>query len=91
MINSSIYAGGTLSVTIDNSTSNLNEAQKITATPNATTTIGNQTVIKLISGIVTAGQGTIISTKSPGTLITHYIITSSVPFAINSKPDLTFT
>jgi hypothetical protein len=91
LINSSIYAGGTLSVTIDNSTSNLNEAQKITATPNATTTIGNQTVIKLISGIVTAGQGTIISTKSPGTLITHYIITSSVPFAINSKPDLTFT
>lgn len=91
LINSSIYAGGTLNVTIDNSTSTLNQIQKITAAPNASTIIGNQTVIKLVSGIVTAGQGTILSTVSPGTLITHFIITSSVPFPVNSKPDLTFT
>jgi len=91
LINSSIYAGGTLSVTIDNSTSTLNQVQKVTAAPNATTTIGNQTVIKLVSGIVTPGQGTILATVSPGTLITHFIVTSSVPFPANSKPDLTFT
>jgi len=91
LINSSIYDGGTLNVTIDNSTSTLNQIQKITANPNAATTIGSQTVIKLVSGIVTSGQGTFLSTVSPGTLITHFILISSVPFPPNSKPDLAFT
>jgi hypothetical protein len=91
LINSSIYDGGILTVTIDNSTSMLNLGQKITANPNATTKIGNQTVIKLVSGIVLPGQGTILGKKSPGTLITHYILTSSVSFPNNSKADLTFT
>ena len=91
LINSAIYAGGTLTVTIDNTNSGLNAIQKITASPNAATKTGSQTVIKLASGIVTAGQGTIISTAVPGTLITHFIITSSVPFPSNITPDLIFT
>jgi len=91
LINSSIYTGGTLTVTIDNTNSGLNSLQKFTAIPNATTTIGTQTVIKLVSGILTTGQGTIISSVAPGTLITHFIVKSSVPFPANAMPNLTFT
>lgn len=91
LINSSIYAGGTLTVTIDNTNSGLNAIQKFTASPNATTKTGNQTVIKLSSGAVLAGQGTIISNTFPGTLITHFVITSSVPFPSNLTPNLVFT
>ncbi len=52
----------------------------------------DQTLIRLAAGLpVSAGSGTIISTVSPGTLLTHFIITSTVDFAANSTPNITFT
>jgi len=90
MVNSSIYAGGTLGVSDVDTSSGLVVAQRCTANPNDNTIIGSQTEVKLIFPLLTAGQGTIISKVSPGTLLTHFILTSSVPFPVNSNPGITF-
>lgn len=90
MVNSSIYTGGTLSVSDIDTYSGLVTNQRCTAIPNATTKIGNQTEVKLVFPLVTAGSGTTISKTSPGTLLTHFILTSSVAFPPNSNPGLAF-
>lgn len=90
MVNSAIYTGGTLSVSDVDTNSGLVVAQRCTANANDNTIIGNQTEVKLIFPLLTAGQGTIISKVSPGTLLTHFILTSSVPFPVGSNPGLAF-
>ena len=95
LINSLIYTGGTLTVTINNTGSGLNVSQQFTASPSVASSLSgypDQTLIRLAAGLpVSSGQGTIISTTSPGTLLTHFIITSTVNFIASSSPNLTFT
>ena len=95
LINSLIYNGGTITVTINNTGTGLNIFQQFTAAPSVAyplTGYPDQTLIRLAAGLpVSAGSGTVISTVSPGTLLTHFIITSTVDFAANSTPDITFT
>jgi len=91
LLNSLIYTGGTITATISNTGSGLVSGQQFTANPNTATKIGNQTVIKLAGRTpVGTGNGTLISATAPGTLVTHFILTSSVSFTPNSTPDLTF-
>jgi len=90
MVNSAIYTGGTLGVSDVDTSSGLVVAQRCTANANDNTIIGSQTEVKLIFPLLTAGQGTIISKVSPGTLLTHFILTSSVPFPVNSNPGIAF-
>lgn len=91
----SLISGGTISVAINNSGSGLNALQQFTALPSVVSPLTgypNQSLIRLAAGAaVGPGQGTIISTVDPGTLLTHFIITSSVNFTTNSTPNLTFT
>jgi hypothetical protein len=79
LINSLIYTGGSITVTIDNTGSGLNALQLFGAVPSVVTTLSgypNQTLIRLAAGsIVGPGSGTIISTTGNGTLLTHFIIT----------------
>jgi hypothetical protein len=88
----SLISTGSLTVTIDNSTSGLNASQVFTATP--TTVVGpsgypDQTLIRLSSRFIAdQSAGATIQTIAPGTLLTHFIITSSVDFVGNSTPNL---
>ncbi|HOP00451.1 MAG TPA: fibronectin type III domain-containing protein, partial [Bacteroidales bacterium] len=95
LLNSLIHAGGTLSAAIDNTGSGLNASQQFSATPSVATGLAgypNQTLIRLAGRTPPgAGNGTIISTTGSGTLLTHFILTSSVDFAESSTPDITFT
>lgn len=94
LFNSLIYAGGSVTVTIDNTGSGLNSSQQFTGSPQAVSPLTgypNQTLIRLAGRTPPgAGNGTIISTSGNGTLLTHFIITSTVDFAGGSTPDLTF-
>ena len=94
LINSLIYTGGSITVTIDNAGTGLNAFQQFTAAPAVVSTLAgypNQTLIRLAAGLpVSPGGGTIISTTSPGTLLTHFIITSTVNFTASSTPNLIF-
>jgi hypothetical protein len=94
LINSLIYTGGSISVTIDNTGSGLNASQQFSAAPSINSSVSgypDQTLIRLAAGLpVSPGGGTIISTTSPGTLLTHFIITSTVDFTANSTPNLVF-
>ncbi|HEX2967503.1 MAG TPA: T9SS type A sorting domain-containing protein [Bacteroidales bacterium] len=95
LLNSGIYSPGTLNVSISNTTSGLNALQQFTATP----TIGEgltgypgQTLIRLAGKTPPgSGNGTIISTAGNGTLLTHFIISGSVPFNANTRPEIVFT
>ena len=95
LINSLIYNGGTITVTINNTGTGLNLSQQFTAAPSVVSSLTGypgQTLIRLAAGSpVSAGSGTVISTVSPGTLLTHFIITSTVDFAASSTPNITFT
>jgi len=88
----SLISTGSLTVTIDNSTSGLNASQVFTATP--TTVVGpsgypDQTLIRLGSRLISdQSTGATINTVTPGTLLTHFIITSPVDFVGNSTPNL---
>jgi len=94
LINSLIYTGGTLSATIDNTNSGLNSAQQFSANPILTTPLvgyPNQTLVRLDGRISPgAGNGTIISSNGNGTLLTHFVLTSTVDFTSNSTPDIVF-
>jgi len=95
LLNSLIYQGGNLSAAIDNKNSGLKSTQQFTAKPRVESKLSGypeKTLIRLEgvnSGII--GTGTIISTASPGTLLTHFIITGTVDFVINTTPDIVFT
>jgi len=95
LLNSAIYTGGTLSATINNTGSGLNAAQQFTAVPSIAATVNGYpglTLVRLAGRTPPGyGNGTIISAVSPGTLLTHYTITSTVPFTANSTANLTFT
>ena len=94
LFNSLIYTGGTVTVTIDNSTSGLNAFQQFTASPSVVTSLSgypDQTLIRLAGRTPPgAGNGTIISTSGDGTLLTHFVITSTVDFTASSTPDFSF-
>jgi len=66
LINSLIYTGGSLTVTVDNSGSELNLAQQFGTNASVVTSLAgypNQTLIRLSPGaIVNSGSGTIIAT-----------------------------
>jgi uncharacterized protein (TIGR02145 family) len=95
LLNSGIHPGGTLSANYTNNGSGLLTAQQFTALASVVSPIAgypNQTLIRLAGKTPPGtGNGTIISTVSPGTLLTHFILTSSVPFANSSTANLTFT
>lgn len=89
--NSLIYSGGTLTVTYSNTNSTLNTSQQFSSVPNTATQVNNQTLLKLAGRTPPgSGNGTIISQVSPGTLVTHFIFTSSVAFTTGTTPNFSF-
>lgn len=95
LLNSGIYTGGTLTGVINNSTSGLIPAQQFAAAVSivsAVTGYPGQTLVRLAGKVPPgAGGGTIISAVSPGTLLTHFVLSSSVDFSNFSLPGLSFT
>ena len=94
--NSNIYTGGTVTATINNAGSGLKASQQFVQSPNNVVSVltgyPNQTLIRQAGKTPPGtGAGTIISTIAPGTLVTHFTITSTVNFTPNSTPNLTFT
>ncbi|HLN19885.1 MAG TPA: T9SS type A sorting domain-containing protein [Bacteroidales bacterium] len=94
LLNSGIYTGGILSATIDNTGSGLNATQQFSAAPSITTTLAGypgKTLIRLAGKTPPgAGGGTIISTTGDGTLLTHFVLTNTVPWVANQTPDIVF-
>jgi hypothetical protein len=98
LLNSSIYSIGTLSATIDNAGSGLVADQQFTSAPDVVGSLTDYpglTLIRLAANSGPpippgAGKGTIISTSGYGTLLTHFILTSTVDFTPNSRPNLIF-
>jgi len=94
LCNSLIYTGGSITAIIDNTGSGLNSSQQFTASPSVVSSLSgypDQTLIRLAGRTPPgAGNGTIISTSGNGTLLTHFIITSTVDFTGGSTPDLSF-
>lgn len=95
LINSDIYSGGILSGSYDNINSGLLAAQQPSAFVSIVSTLSgypNQTLLRLASRTPPgAGNGSMISSTAPGTLMTHMKITSTVPWIVNSKANITFT
>ncbi|MRR20445.1 hypothetical protein EG827_09680, partial [bacterium] len=95
LFNSAIYAGGTISAAIVNTGSGLGPFQVIYQNPGIETNAAysGQTLITLVGNVavVPLGQCTLISKTSPGTLITHFVLTSTVNFASGSTPGFVFT
>ena len=95
LINSDIYTGGTLSASYNNTGSGLNPPQQFTTYVSIVSTLAGypgQTLIRMAGKAPPgAGNGTIISTSGDGTQVTHFILSSTVPFAANSTANLTFT
>jgi len=94
LINSNICIGGTLSLTYSNAGSGLVASQQLTAAPSIAAIVAGypgQTLIRQAGKIPPgAGNGTIISTTGPGTLLTHYTLTSTVSFTSESTPNFVF-
>jgi len=94
MFNSGIYTGGSVNVAINNSGSGLNPSQQFTAVPNVIATVAGypgQSLLRLAGKVPPgAGGGTIISTSGYGTLLTHMIMTSTMPFTASSTADFVF-
>ena len=98
LLNSFIYNGGTLSVVIDNTGSGLIAGQQFISSPGVVSSLSGypgQTLIRLAGNTPPpvppgAGVGTVISTSGNGTLLTHFILTSTVDFTPNSTPNLIF-
>ena len=94
LFDSNISNGGTISVAIDNTGSGLNASQVFTAAPS--TAVGptgypDQTLVRLAGRTPPgAGNGTIISSAAPGTLLTHFILTNTANFTPGSTPDFVF-
>lgn len=95
LLNSDIYTGGTLSAAISNTGSGLIPAQQFTALPGIVQSVQgypNQTLLRLAGRVPPgAGNGTIISSTGNGTLLTHFILTSTVAWTPNSLASLVFT
>lgn len=95
LFNSSIYSGGTISASIVNTSSGLGPFQVIYQAPEIETNAAysGQTLLKLVGNVayIPLGQCTLISKTSPGTLITHFVLTSTVNFVSGTVPDFVFT
>lgn len=99
LLNSLIYNGGVLSVAINNTGSGLVPDQQFASVPDVVSSLVGYPGLSLIrlAGNTAppippgAGSGTVISTTGYGTLLTHFIVTSTVDFTPNSTPDLIFT
>lgn len=94
LFNSGIYAGGTATVSMDLTTSQLSLFQDLsTINPILQTNAAfpNQTLLLMATfNPVSFARSTTISKVGNGTLITHLIITSSVAFVKSTTPDLVF-
>jgi hypothetical protein len=94
LFNSGIYTGGIASVAMDNTTSQLNPFQALYVDPILETNAAfpNQTLLSLASfdPVSIANRRTTISQTANGTLITHLIITNTIPFVVGSTPNLVF-
>lgn len=95
LVNSNIHTGGTLTFTPDNTNSGIIPSLQFIQAPNnvveVLTSLPTQTLIRQQGNIPPgAGRGSIISNVAPGTLVTHYIITSSVNFTPYTTPNLIF-
>ncbi len=88
-VNPGIYAGGTFSSALVPSTSELNPAQ---APASVTYTTGSGANIIKLAAVTPpgAGNGTILSSVSPGTRVIRIKLTSTVAFPANSYADLAF-
>ena len=87
IVNSGIYNGGTISVSIVSGFSQLNPSQQ----PASIIWVQATNAIKLTpKSPPGAGSGTIISQTAPGTRVCRIRITNSVAFTINSTANLTF-
>jgi gliding motility-associated-like protein len=95
LFNSAIYAGGSISASIVNTGSGLGPLQVIAQSPAIETdaAYSGQTLITLAgnAAYIPLAQCTMISKTSPGTLVTHFVLTSTVNFASGTTPDLVFT
>lgn len=93
LLNSNIYEGGKITVSIENRNPDFTPA--FVAKPKVENKLNGypgKTLIKLDRVVVKIwGQGMIISKDSPGSLMTHFIITADIDFAVNTTPDITFT
>lgn len=93
LLNSGIYEGGDIEVEIDNRNSKIQP--QFTARPrisNIPVIARGKTYIELDGATVSPfGNGMTIEKVEPGTLMTRFIITSSVDFTINTTPDIEFT
>jgi len=95
LLNSGIHTGGTLTGTYDNSGSGLNLPQQFTTYVSVVSPVAGYPGLTLVrmagKAPPGAGNGTIISTTGDGTQVTHFILSSTVPFTANSTSNLTFT
>lgn len=95
LFNSAIYGVGTISATISNTGSGLGPNQLILQSPAIETNAAytGQTLILLGGNMAYTplAQCTLISLASPGTLITHFILTSTVNFVSGTAPNFVFT
>ena len=98
LLNSSIYNGGVLTITIDNTSSGFDSDQQYVYTPDVVSSLAGYSGLTLIRLAANseppfppgAGSGTVITTTGNGTLLTHFIMTSSVDFTPNSTADIEF-
>jgi PKD-like domain len=98
LLNSSIYGTGGLTVTYSNSGSGLNIDQQFAGTADVVGSLPGYpelTLIRLAANSIPpvppgAGSGTVISSTGNGTFLAHFIITSSISFTPNTRPDLIF-
>lgn len=87
IVNSEIYNGGTISVSIVSGSSQLNASQQPASILWVQATNAIKLTPKSPPGV---GSGTIISQTAPGTRICRIRITNSIAFTINSTANLTF-
>ena len=96
LINESIHAGGTLTLSLSNTGSGLDPTIqfRMASVPMIVSPLNIYPTKTLIQqpGRVPQGSGfgSIISDVAPGTKLVHYILTNSVDFIPNTVPDLTF-
>ena len=92
--NSDIYSGGSISAAIDNTNSGLGPFQTFYNTPllSNSSSFPGQTQISLAGELaqIPLGKCTIISRVSPGTLLTHFILTNTIDFVGSTTPNLIF-
>ena len=93
LINASIHAGGTPTLTLSNTDSGLTSFQQFITTGTGVTTplktYPTKTLLfQTAQDLPGSGNGTLISAIAPGTKLVHYILTNSVNFVSNTVPGL---